>query len=268
MGVWQGIVSRFTKKEVVRVNDVAVQAFGVGTAGTEIYGGYIQEEPLQDLQGKRGAEQYNVMRRSDGNIAMILRAIKLPIRSAQWMVAPTDDSPEAKKQSELFSHILFNDLGKPWTRFTGESLTFVDFGYSLFEKTFKPVVNHPKFGSYVGLKSLGFRGQRTIERWIVDQNGNLLAIEQQSQGDTGRLVDIDSEYMIHFCPDQEGDNFEGISFLRACYGSWFRKNLYLKLLAAGIEKYAIPVPVLTIPSGKENSVEYENALKDFIIAQH
>ncbi len=255
------LLGRFQKKEVVKVNDVAVQGFGAGTAGTEIYGGYIQDEPLRELQGKKGAEQFNVMRRSDGNIAMILRAVKLPIRSAQWMVTPDDESPEAKAQAELFQHILFKDLGKPWTRFTGEALTFVDFGYSLFEKTFKPVIGHPKFGSYVGIKSLGFRGQRTIERWLVDPHGHLLAIEQQAYGDTGRLVDIDSEYMIHFCPDQEGDNFEGISFLRACYGSWFRKNLYLKLLAAGIEKYAIPVPVLTIPSGKENSVEYTNALR-------
>jgi hypothetical protein len=255
------ILSRWIKKDVTKVNGVAVQGFSSGTAGTEIYGGYLQDEPLEDLQGKKGAEQYNKMRRGDGVITMALRAVKLPIRSAQWMVSPDDESPEAKAQSDLFSHILFKDLGKPWTRFTGEALTFVDFGYSMFEKTFKPVLNHPKFGPYVGVKSLGFRGQRTIERWIVDHNGNLLSIEQQAYGDTGRIVQIDNRFLIHFCPDQEGDNFEGISFLRACYGSWFRKNLYLKLLAAGIEKYAIPVPILTVPSGKENSVEYENALR-------
>lgn len=255
------LINRFKKKELRVVEGVPVQGFSSGTAGTEIYGGYIYEEPLKELQGKQGAEVYNRMRRSDGNIAMIMRAIKLPIRSASWSIQCNDKTPEAEAQKKLFEHILFSDLGKPWTRFTGEALTFVDFGYSLFEKTFKPVIAHPEFGSYVGIKNLGFRGQRTIERWIVDDAGQLLAVEQHSQGDTGRMVKIDQEHLMHFCPDQEGDNFEGISFLRACYGSFYRKDLYLKLLAAGIEKYAIPVPVLTIPSGKENSVEYENALK-------
>lgn len=255
------LLGRYSKKDVVKVEGVPVQGWASGSAGTEIYGGYISEEPLKELQGKQGAIQYDKMRRSDGNITMILRAIKLPIRSATWSIHPNDESEEAKAQVELFKHVLFNDLGKPWTRFTGEALTFVDFGYSLFEKTFKPVLAHPKFGPYIGIKSLGFRGQRSIERWLVDPAGKLLSVEQLCDGDTARLVSIDNDYLIRFCPEQEGDNFEGISFLRACYGSWFRKNLYLKLLAAGIEKYAIPVPILTVPSGKENSVEYENALR-------
>lgn len=254
------IINRYTKKEVLKADGVPYQAFSAGTAGTEIYGGYIVEEPLKELQGKAGAEQYNIMRRGDGNITMILRAVKLPIRSANWTIQPDDDSEEALAQAELFKHILFEDMGKPWTRFTGEALTCVDFGYSVFEKTYKPVLNHPKFGPYIGIKGLGFRGQKTIERWIVNESGHLLSIEQQTQGDTGRIVQIESDHIIHFCPDQEGDNFEGMSYLRGCYGSWFRKNLYLKLLAAGIEKYAIPVPILTIPAGKENSVEYQNAL--------
>lgn len=256
------LIGRFTsKKEVNRIQGVPVSAFASGSAGTEIYGGYLSEEPLKELNGKQGAIVYDKMRRSDGNITMILRAIKLPIRSATWSIHPDDDSEEAKAQVELFKHILFNDLGKPWTRFTGEALTFVDFGYSLFEKTFKPVLAHDKFGPYIGIKSLGFRSQKSIERWLVDPMGCLLGVEQLCDGDTARLVTMENEYLIRFCPEQEGDNFEGMSFLRACYGSWFRKNLYLKLLAAGIEKYAIPVPVLTVPSGKENSVEYTNALR-------
>jgi len=255
------ILTRFQKKEVTKIEGVSIQSHGSGTAGTEIYGGYIYEEPLKELQGTKGAEVYNKMRRSDGNIGMILRAIKLPIRSASWSIQCTEESEEAEAQKKLFEHILFDDLGKPWTRFTGEALTFVDFGYSVFEKTFKPVIGHEVFGDFIGIKNLGFRSQRTIERWVVDAAGQLLYIEQQAQGDTGRLVNINSEHIMHFCPDQEGDNFEGLSYLRNCYGSYFRKDLYLKLLAAGIEKYAIPVPILEVPTGKENSPEYENALK-------
>jgi hypothetical protein len=255
------LLSRFMRKPVTEANDVAIQGFASGNSGTEFQGGYIVEEPLKELQGKQGAHQFNLMRKGDGNVAMILRAIKLPIRSANWTIQPDDESPEALAQVKLLKHILFDDLGKPWTRFTGEALTFVDFGYSLFEKTFKPVLNHPEFGHYIGIKDLGFRTQKTIEKWGINECGHLQYVEQIVDGDLNKIVEIPVEYLIHFCPDQEGDNFEGTSYLRPCYGSWFRKNLYLKLLAAGIEKYAVPVPILTVPNGKENSPEYENALK-------
>ena len=242
------------------INGVRTKAWQAGSSGTEIYGGYLEEELLSELRGTKGADKFNEMRRSDSNVAMVLKAMKQPIRSAQFSLKLLDDTPQAEAQKALFEYILFKDLGKPWTRFVGEALSFVDFGYSLFEKTYKPVLNHPEFGSFLGVKSLGFRSQRTIERWLVDQNGKLLSVEQWADGDVGRTVQMDADFLMHFCPDQEGDNFEGLSTLRPCYGPWFRKNLYQKLLAAGLEKYAIPVPILTVPSGKENSEEFENAL--------
>lgn len=264
MGLLTSLTNYINPKPSREINGVKVSAFSSGASGTRIYSGYLQEEYLTTLQGTKGADKYSQMRREDAIIVMILRAIKQPIRSAQWNVSIKKDVKEeqlvqAQKQQALFSHILFNDLGKDWTTFTGEALTFVDYGYSLFEKTFKPVINDEKFGTYVGVRSLGWRSQRTIERWIVDSNGYLICVEQLSDGDTGRYVKIETPYLMHFCPELEGDNFEGISFLRACYGPYFRKNLYLKLQAAGIEKYNIPTPVLTVPAGKEESPEFEVA---------
>ena len=136
----------------------------------------------------------------------------------------------------------------------------IEFGYSVFEVTYKAELNHEVFGSYNGIRSLAFRSQRTIERWNVNKHEELTSISQYAFGDGQDVVNIPSKYLLHFAIDREGSNYEGISILRSCYGPWLRKNAFLKLIAAGIEKYAIPIPILKIPSGKQNSEEYKNAL--------
>jgi hypothetical protein len=197
------------------------------------------------------------MRRGDAKIKMILSAIKGPIKGANWNIATLDDSKEAEIQKRMLEVILFEDLDKSWRGKLTEILTVFDFGYSLFEKTFKPVIDHPELGSFVGLRSLAYRSQKTIERFNVNESGKLYSVSQYAYGDAGKLVDIPAEYLVRFVLEEEGDNYEGISILRACYGPWLRKNVYLKLIAAGIEKYAIPVPILTVPDGQFANEEYE-----------
>lgn len=243
------------------VNGEPVKVIETGSAGTEIYGGYISEEYLREMSGRTLADTVDKMRRSDGNVRMALNALKLPLKSSNWYLRTLEDSDEAELQKLLLSKALFEDTGRSFTKLIGEILTMLDFGYSLFELTYKPKFGDPELGDYNTLKSIAYRSQRTIERWNIDKAGNVKSVTQQANGDTGKNVDLDARFLLHFCPDQEGDNFEGMSVLRGMYGSWLRKNHFLKLLAAGIEKYAIPIPVLEIPEGKENSPEYASAIK-------
>ena len=251
---------QITLPPVPQVGPVPVKTVEVGTTGTEIYAGYISEEYLSELQGKEWADKIDQMRRSDPNVKMIVSALKLPLKSANWYIRTTEDSEMAEFQKALIEKVLFEDLNKSFTKFIGEALTCVDFGYSLFEITYQPKFDDPKIGTYNTVKSVAWRSQRTIERWNVAPDGTLLTVTQMSNGDLGKNVELDSRFLLHFAPDQEGDNFEGISVLRACYGNWLRKNVYLKLMAAGMEKYAIPTPVLSVPEGKDGSPEYKNAL--------
>jgi len=251
---------QITLPPVPQVGPVPVKTVEVGSTGTEIYAGYISEEYLSELQGKEWADKVDQMRRSDPNVKMIVSALKLPLKSANWYVKTLEDSEMAEFQKALIQKVLFEDLNKSFTKFIGEALTCVDFGYSLFEITYQPKFDDPKIGTYNTVKSVAWRSQRTIERWNVAPDGTLLTVTQMSNGDLGKNVELDSRFLLHFAPDQEGDNFEGISVLRACYGNFLRKNVYLKLMAAGMEKYAIPTPVLSVPEGKDGSPEYKNAL--------
>lgn len=253
-------VGQAEEKEVAEVNGQPIKVIEVGSSGTEVYGGYISEEYLAELRGRDWSDTIDKMRRSDGNVRMAINAIKLPLKSSNWFISPIDDSPEAELQKKLLEKALFEDTGRSFTKLLGEILTCLEFGYSIFELTFKPKLNDPELGHYNTLKSIAYRSQRTIERWNVDKSGALQSILQLADGDLGKSVNLDARFILHFAPDQEGNNFEGMSILRGMYGSWLRKNHFLKLMAAGIEKYAIPIPILEVPEGKENSQEYKNAI--------
>lgn len=247
-------------KTEFEIGGTPVKVVEVGSTGTDISSGYLFEEYLQDLQGRQAADIFDKMRRSDPKVKMILSAMKNPIKGAAWEINEKgDETREGEIQKAFIEHILFNDLGKTWKSFLHEALSCIDFGYSLFEITYSAVLNHEVFGSYNGIKSLAFRSQRTIEKWNINRGGKLESVEQEAFGDHQKNVTMPAKYLLHFALEKEGDNFEGISILRPAYGPWLRKNTFLKLIAAGIEKYAIPIPILTIPEGKQGSQEYKDA---------
>lgn len=244
------------------VSPIALNNKPIGSFGTVSYGGYPSEDYFQTLRGRRRADWFDQMRRSDPQVTMCLASVKNPLKSATWEIEAADESDEAKQDKELIEHILFQDMDQGFVDFISEALTCVDFGHSVFEVVHKVVLDNKKFGSYNGVKSLAFRSQRTLERWNLEEvTGDLLSITQYAYGDLDRQVDIPAQNLLVFSVAKEGGNYEGISMLRPCYGPWFRKNNYLKLNAIGIEKFAVPTPLAEIPENKQNSTQYTNLIE-------
>lgn len=274
---WNSILGRQQEEKLppVIVNDIPTQSQAFGSSGTEIFSGYLDEEYLTGLKGKERAIVFDKMRRSDAIVKMILMAIKLPILSAYHEFEidadlEGDDLAEAEWQQKFFNQVFNEDLDKSMTGTLTEILTCNEYAYSLFEMVHKVVPAHEELGPYVGLEAFGWRSPKTIEKWNVDRNGKLLSVHQQAQGDLGRFLNIPAEFLVHFCPMMEGSDYEGVGILRPIYGAYTRKNVFLKILAAGIEKCAIPTPIGTIPMGKETAPErtlFEAVLKTFVSHQ-
>ncbi len=194
-----------------------------GTSGTCISGGMFDEDHLPDIEGSEGAEKFDKMYRTDPKVKMILSAINRPLLSSPWEIEAggqkekdVSDTDKAKFQehAQLVSHILFNDMKTSWIEFLREALTMNRFGYSLFDITHKVVQNHPRFGTYNGILRLGWRSQKTIEEWTLDPDtGDIITVRQCADGDLGKDVDMDGEFLLHFAVDKEGDNYEGVSLL-------------------------------------------------------
>ena len=242
----------------------------VGGSGTAVYGGMFEEEYLADLKGQAAAETYDRMRRNDPQIVKNLKAVTNPIKSGVWEIkSPDIENKEYEKQREFVEHVLFNDLNKSFKQLIGEILTCIPFGYSIFEKVHENKTSKA-FGSYTGYKCIAFRSQKTIEKWNFDhQTERLESITQSTFGDFVKYVDIPAEFLSIFTLAKEGVNYEGISPLRSCYGSWYRKNTFLKLEAIGIEKTAFGTPVGTTPVGatKVQVSDFEDVLESYFSSE-
>ena len=246
-------------------NTTSVSYSSLGTSGTDISGGYFSEEYLYTLRGQHAAEIFDQMRRSDAQVKMLTSLVKNPIKSASWIIEPVDDSLEEERVAEFIEHVLFDDICYPdnskrktWTAFLHECLSMIDFGHSVFEIVHKVVTDHPVWGSYIGLKDLSFRSQKTIEEWELNKNGSIKCIRQSAQGDLDVDTRISGDFLLVFSCDKEGDNYEGISLLRPIYGNWFRKNQYRKIQATGLERAAIGVPYARMmPEVKDKDGQYQ-----------
>ena len=237
----------------------------LGSTGTEIYAGYFDEDYLEALKNNERAQVFDKMRRSDPQVMMCLSAVKNPIKSAAVEVHAGGDDFFYKNDARLIEKILFESMATPFPRFLAEALTMIEFGYSMFEVTHKNFINQPIrdsegtkiLDSYTGIKNISWRSPKTIERWNVShETGDLESVDQIAYGELGRNVTIPAKYLLLFTLNREGSNYEGISALRPCYGNWWRKNNFNKINAIGIEKFAVPTPIATIPQGKQASTQY------------
>ncbi len=243
-----------------------------GSSGTEIFSGYYNEEYLAKfLNMPEGIDIFDQMRRSDYQVQMLLSAVKNPIIAASWGVEPVDDSDEEMKIAEFVKFCLFDDIGYPdgsksksFREFVTEALTSIEFGYSLFEPIYKVVMDHPKWGNYIGLRDIGYRSQKTIYEWNLNQNGSINNVRQLAQGDLAVDVMISGENLMPITFKKEGDNYEGISMLRPLYGNWLRKDFYLKILAMGIERTATGVLVGKVPSSAQDDAEQMTFFKSML----
>lgn len=251
-------LSSDTPVENKQDSQIPIQFMGRGSSGIRNFSGYISEEYLHELHGHVAADTYDKMRRSDSKIKKVLKAVKDPIKAANWEIHAADDDANSILHKEFIEHALFEGMSKEakFPQFVSEALTVLEFGHSVFEKIHQVVLNHPTYGNYIGLRKLSWRSPRTLHKFNIDpQTEDLKSVTQYAYGDAQRLVDIEAKFLVIVTLDREGANWEGISALRNCYGAFIRKQMFLKLLAIGIEKYAIPTAVGNVP--KSSGPDYD-----------
>jgi len=256
----------FNKAPVVtqEVNTVFIRQATAGVSGTTVYGGTIREEYLDSMLGNERAEKFAEVR-EDYCATMLLTAVKAPILAASREIRAASEDVNHTNHKKLIEKVLLQDIDLDDLIY--EQLTMCDFGYALFEESHRavlePVLNDEGgliLPGYITLNQPEWRNPKTILYWNFDPiSKKLKTVSQQAQGDLGNTVDMDADFLNILTLKKEGQNLEGRSLLRPCYGCWYRKNNYLKLNAIGIEK-SLPLPTAEIPMGKDNSVEKENLI--------
>lgn len=225
-----------------------------GVSGLTRFGGFVYEEWLTELQGKRGALTYREMRDNDAIIGAIMYAIEMLIRQVNWSVEPAGETPADIEAAEFLESCM-DDMSITWHDTISEIVTFVWFGWNLMELCYKVrggkdqpdgMFRSKYQDGRIGWRKWAIRAQETLWRWRFDADGSILGMEQIAPPDY-KLRFIPIQKALLFRTKSNKNNPEGRSLLRNVYRTWYFKKNIEEIESIGIERDLAGYPLLRLP---------------------
>jgi phage gp29-like protein len=220
----------------------------------------VANETNPQLVWPLSIEAYDKMRREEPQVVSVLRAVMLPILSAQYQLDPGEAREEVvtRLAADLGLTIKGRDPVPPhrtrgrfsWREYLRLALLSLVYGHSVFEQVYEP----DAFG-LLRLKKLAWRPPRTISQFLVAPDGGLEAITQHGllSGQRGG-VKIPVSHLVVHVNEREGANWIGQSLLRSAYKMCILKDRVLRVQTMSIERNGLGVPVYTsapVPDGAD-----------------
>ncbi len=226
----------------------------LGASDLKNYGGYIDEEFLQELKGDKGLRAYRQMADNDGTCGAIIFVISMLIRQAEWKIQAASEEQAAADAKEFLHEVLFEDMEGTWPEVLSEICTMFVYGHATMEVVYKlrggDTKDKTRRSRYddglIGIRKIALRGQESLEKWNQDEDGDIVSVEQLTR--TGRQVVIPMERLINFTTESTKGNPLGRSILRPAYRSWYFKKRIEDIEGVGVERDLAGYPVVYVPS--------------------
>lgn len=212
----------YQQKQAVNPADLFTE---VGTTGVPNFMGMFADRHLEVLRGPQGIEKMATVLRKEPAAFTLNAAIALTARQAKWKVVGASDKPADRRASEFVESCL-HDMSTDWSSVVQFSLTGMAFGFSDLGIVFKRRLGKAPSGGlpasafsdgYIGLKKMPIRRQETIERWELDEHGDLRAMVQRDPT-TGQLYPpVPIEKLLHFKFGNDRGSPEGVGWLEPAY---------------------------------------------------
>ena len=196
------------------------------------------DEFVPDLRGERGLKRLREMATNDPIVGALLSAMDLMIRSTPWRIEGGSD-----EANELTTYCLHNLEDATFEMFLSDVLSFLPFGFSVFEVIARRPAQHPR--GWVTLRRLAPRAQWTIDRFQVDRQGRIEGVYQTSTLGSGF---IPYAKLLHFRTASKQNDPAGVSVLRAAYQPWYFARRIQEIEAVAIERELNGLPLFRIPS--------------------
>jgi hypothetical protein len=205
--------------------------------------------------------------RTDAQIASLLLAFTLPIRRYGWYIDPNGAGDEVTEfiANNLNLPIVGQDpkpTGRRRDRFSHDRHLFhallnLTYGFMMFEQVYRFDEGDKRFH----LRKLAPRMPGSIADIQVARDGGLEYIRQHASGSlltTGRrsgvslLAGLQSpkipvSQLVAYVNDQEAGNWLGVSYLRALFKHWLRKDRLLRVDAINAERNGAGIPLAYAP---------------------
>lgn len=238
-------------------------------------------EQTPELMWPQSIQVFDSMRRTDGQIAGLLRACTLPILSANWDFDTEGVRPEVEAlvRSELgimpggASRRRRRREGIVWKEHLRTALLVLPYGHMPFEQVYEVGAPNPGqdgigLETVIHLRKLSPRMPRTLTEIRVSRDGGLAGISQPPiEIAPGRYKDvfIPVDRLVFYSLEREGADWTGSSMLRPSYKHWFIKDMLLRVSAQVVERNGMGVPVMSYDESVEGAsrAEAERAVQDF-----
>ena len=225
----------------------------LGTTGLRRSGGFITEEFLNQLRGRRGLLVYREMADNDPVIGSILYAIEKVVLRLEWRIDPLDQTPEAEELAKFVDECL-EDMSDSFDQTLASILSMLVYGFSFHEIVYKvrggDVENPQRKSKHndgkIGWRKFPIRAQETLNNWMMDTEGGIQGFRQMDPTGGGfREIPIDKGLLFRTTVNK--NNPEGRSLLRNCFRPWYYKRRIEEIEAIGIERDLAGLPVAKVP---------------------
>lgn len=241
--------------EMMRSGERVSPFIELGSTGLKRASGYIDEEFLPQLRGRKAVQVYKEMSENDPLVGALLFAIDRLLRNVEWTVEPAgknrDDANAARFVEECME-----DMTSTWSDFIAEALTMLPYGWSWHEVVYKRREGlwardgrrRSKFSDgLIGWRKMPIRAQETLLRWVFDESGDVKAMVQLAPP-LYRTTVLPIERSLLFRYKQYKGSPEGLSMLRNSYRPWYMKKRLEEFEAVGIERDLAGLPVVKVPA--------------------
>ena len=233
----------------------------LGVTGLHMSGGQVVDTKLKQLRGHRRALAiFAEMARYDDVVGGMLYAVEMIIRQLPWRTDPGGDTPQDREAADFIESLRL-DMSSSWEDSIAEILSMIWAGFSYHEIVYKrregfkglePGQSSRFNDGKIGWRKLPIRGQQSLERWSMDEEGGLNGMFQRNpnpvSGSRPAVIFIPIEKALLFRPHVDRGSPEGRSMLERAFISWYYKKQLTTIEAIGIERDATGMPVAWVPS--------------------
>ena len=259
----------------------APSARAIGTSGVSEYAGIVYHPFEWEAAFKGAARTRTILQMMDDPlIGSILFGIESLVRRVEWNVQPADESDAAQQQAQFIEQCL-EDMDGYWPGDTlAQILSFLGWGWSLFELTYKrrtglgtaatdaanedaPAGDAPPASRYddgrIGWAAWGFRPQETRWSWEFDGDHATAFVQLDPMSFTRHIIPLSK--CLLFRIGGRDNSPESTTPLRIAFDAWYYKRQIQKIEAIGIERDLAGLPLMYIPGAEiaANSAVYQTA---------
>ena len=242
-------------EEVRRLDQSLPPFVEIGSTGLKRSAGYIDEEFLPQLRGRKAVQVFKEMSENDPLVGSIIHTVTMLLRNVEWTVKPGGKSKEDAKIADLVETSM-HDMTTTWDDFITEALSMLVYGWSWHEVVYKrrgglwqknPRLQSKHTDGLIGWRRIPIRAQETMVRWVFDDAGEIVGMVQMPPPSYKQII-LPYDRSVLFRYRHSKGNPEGRSMLRNAYRPWYMKKRIEELEAIGIERDLAGLPIVKVPA--------------------